>query len=704
MSSPCPLYLLILLSCCLTTYSRRNGHEDSVKVKWDGVRCLFEDAQSDMLLLLDSCAAPDPAPSGNHGTKQAIAAWTAGHELRGGATVSFTANLVEALQKLSSTRSFSARRLYDEVLSLQQQQLRQMQAQSITNGEHTAPQSPVFFTITPGKGHDLALAPTSRRPSRSSPPNNAGSPDHLGEPGHEEQPIDPNAVADIKLDEARILVCTTFVGDASPDMSFFHQWLQNTPSMGAKIAVEGMFLGPPTMLLISMPHSIWNVVQHDKVCCFLGYITSHNMLHLYQRLVGPAGPKPSAKEVEDGKILLEAREMGAVPPAHLGQERDPREAAHLTPNSREGPSVSGRPSYQPAKGSARVSYVPINPRLAPGKLKDEHEGSAEMREAAEQLKALSHVRHRSDEGPHAAGRPRTSLPNGILHSDTVLSSAHEQGLEDALSPGKPRSPTNRVKVPRHALPKHETVCNHCSHTPFRDSSSLRKHIAAAHTRPFPCAFSFAGCNSTFGSKNEWKRHITSQHLCLQYYRCSECPQSPVEGKANEFNRKDLFTQHLRRMHAPPQVKRLVSKGDSETQAEWEQRVKSLQESCLVNRRHPPQKSACPNPGCQNVFEGPAAWDEWTEHVGRHMEKGEADNLGVDQYLIDWALKEGIIDRKPGGGYHLCYTNTNNSNGGGDGGSVVESKEPISPSQAVSSQPDLSPMKTAPPDIAMDVDK
>ena len=536
------------------------------------------------------------------------------------------------------------------------------------------------------------------------PPLNGTSPERRAESSREDQPINADEVADIKFDEARILVCTTFVGDASPDMSFFHQWLQNTPSMGAKIAVEGMFLGPPTMLLISMPHSIWNVVQHDKVCCFLGYITSHNMLHLYQRLVGPAGPKPSAKEVEDGRILLEAREMAAGPSAHLGRERNPREAHSLGPSSREGLSPTDRTGFAQPQSSTRGSFVSINAGKASGKPKDENEGSEEMREAAEQLKALSHVRHRSDEGSQA-GRPRTSLPNGILNTDGVSRGAHDPGID---SPGKPRSPTNRVKVPRHALPKHETRCNHCTHAPFRDSSSLRKHIAAAHTRPFPCAFSFAGCNSTFGSKNEWKRHITSQHLCLQYYRCSECPQSAVEGKANEFNRKDLFTQHLRRMHAPFQIKRPVSKGDSKVQVEWEAQVKSLQESCLVNRRHPPQKSSCPKPECQNDFVGPAAWDEWTEHVGRHMEKGEADNLGVDPCLIDWALKEGIIEGKAGGGYRLRYNNGNSSTGGGDGGSFVEPKESAPRSQMMASQPGIaegSPTKEfSPLQVEMDVDK
>ncbi|KAI8277095.1 hypothetical protein K4K56_000830 [Colletotrichum sp. SAR 10_98] len=518
-----------------------NNREDAAKLKWDGVRCLFEDAQSDILLLLDTC--------------------------------------------------------------------------------------------------------TSK----------------------EDQLIDPASVTDLRFDEARVLVCTTFVGDASPDMSFFNGWLHNTPPLAAKIEVEGMFLGPPTMLLISMPHSIWNVVQHDKVCCFLGYITSHNMIHLYQKLKGSSGIKATAKEVEDGRILLEAREMAVSTPAMHRRSLDSKDAAYHEALSRLDTTPSGI-SYATAAAAAAIDG------------KDDVEDSAEMQEAAEQLKALSHVRHLSDEAPPAVERQqRTTLPDGVMTANHEDSSSHESGADDTMHSIDMNTPNSKPKQRRSlqkATPKQETRCTLCSHAPFKDSSSLRKHIAAAHTRPFPCAFSFAGCTSTFGSKNEWKRHIASQHLCLQYYRCSSCPQSTIEGKGNEFNRKDLFTQHLRRMHAPFAIKKAIAKGDSKLQVEWEGHVKEMQTTCLVTRRSPPQKSACPKPDCQSVFEGPGSWDEWTEHVGRHMEKGEGQRLGVDRLLAKWALDEGIIERKEDGEYRLC---AGNGAVGGGGGTVSggDSKDSIS---------------------------
>ncbi|GKT60792.1 C2H2 finger domain-containing protein [Colletotrichum tofieldiae] len=631
-----------------------NTREDAAKLKWDG---------SDILLLLDTCSVRDVPVSGSHGIKQAIAACGPEQNPREAAGKSFTYHLIEALHKMSTAgRPFSVPRLHEEVVQLKQQE--SAQAVKLTNGASKTPppstQLPICFTLTPSKGQSLSLAPLPARSLQQQSPRNGTEGDAQTRTSREDQLIDPESVTDLRFDEARVLVCTTFVGDASPDMSFFNSWLHNTPPLAAKIEVEGMFLGPPTMLLISMPHSIWNVVQHDKVCCFLGYITSHNMIQLYQKLKGSTGiPKATAKEVEDGRILLEARELAASTPALHRRSLDSKDASYLEAASRVDTTPSG------------VSFAAAAAAAAAVDGKDDVEDSAEMQEAAEQLKALSHVRHLSDEAPPAVERQRTTLPDGVIpanHEDTGSShDANESGADDTMHSIDMSTPNARTKQRRSlqkATPKQETRCTLCSHAPFKDSSSLRKHIAAAHTRPFPCAFSFAGCTSTFGSKNEWKRHIASQHLCLQYYRCSSCPQSTVEGKGNEFNRKDLFTQHLRRMHAPFAIKKAIAKGDSKLQVEWEGHVKEMQTTCLVTRRSPPQKSACPKPDCQSVFEGPGSWDEWTEHVGRHMEKGEGQRLGVDRLLAKWALDEGIIERKEDGEYRLCA-----GNGPGPGGGV-----------------------------------
>lgn len=132
------------------------------------------------------------------------------------------------------------------------------------------------------------------------------------------------------------------------------------------------------------------------------------------------------------------------------------------------------------------------------------------------------------------------------------------------------------------------------------------------------------------------------------------------------------------MHAPFAIKKAIAKGDSKLQLEWETHVKEMQASCLVIRRSPPQRSACPKPDCANVFEGAGSWDDWTEHVGRHMEKGEANRLGVDRLLARWALEEAIIERKEDGEYRLCGTEREAGVGGyysdGNGGVTMGKRE------------------------------
>ncbi|EHL01788.1 putative PR domain zinc finger protein 10 [Glarea lozoyensis 74030] len=208
------------------------------------------------------------------------------------------------------------------------------------------------------------------------------------------------------------------------------------------------------------------------------------------------------------------------------------------------------------------------------------------------------------------------------------------------------------------------ICKQCEHAPFKDTTALQRHITSSHTRAFICVFNFAGCGATFTSKNEWKRHVSSQHLNLTAWVCDigTCGKNNSSGKSKpaEFNRKDLFTQHLRRMHTPFQVKRNKDKKN----LEWEEKLKDLQKECLVMKREPPMQLACPLPGCGAYFEGQGTWDDRMEHVGKHLEKaaagvGECVRQEDDALLVEWAAREGILMRKPGfSGWRLCVDNGN----------------------------------------------
>ena len=172
-------------------------------------------------------------------------------------------------------------------------------------------------------------------------------------------------------------------------------------------------------------------------------------------------------------------------------------------------------------------------------------------------------------------------------------------------------------------------------------------MTEAERRVFVCTFHHYGCEAVFTLKKEWKRHVSSQHMSLGFYRCQTCNCKVGSGNKGpkDFNRKDLFTQHYRRMHTPWGSGKLP---DTKAQQDFENSLKRVQEQCWNDERAPPQKTTCGF--CRQIFVGNSAWDERMEHVGKHYEaiakgtfKAEDMQEEEDEHLRQWALQEGIIE-------------------------------------------------------------
>ncbi|KUI72535.1 Hydrogen peroxide stress regulator 1 [Cytospora mali] len=280
------------------------------------------------------------------------------------------------------------------------------------------------------------------------------------------------------------------------------------------------------------------------------------------------------------------------------------------------------------------------------------------------------------------------------------------------------------------------TCPDCTHT-FKEESTLQIHIKKQHTRPFICVFKFAGCTSTFASKNEWKRHVMSQHLLLHYWLCdidvcaetkndstaalpTNCkrsrgtpgrrvkntmadaePVGPPLPDGAIFNRKDLYTQHLRRMHTPSSTKSGPSaKSSKRTHApsphtasssctspsEWDDHIKALQSQAKRERCQLPVFMECPAPRCNVTFSGADAWDQRMEHVAKHLEKvaaGEEDPVVFggpsDPTLMAWATRPEVAVVRPVGGEKWVLNNPLRSAGEGRGAGRKKGASPTSTS-------------------------
>ena len=222
-------------------------------------------------------------------------------------------------------------------------------------------------------------------------------------------------------------------------------------------------------------------------------------------------------------------------------------------------------------------------------------------------------------------------------------------------------------------------CPHCDAT-AASPAALHRHVAAEHTRPFTCAFALYGCRADFGARNEWKRHVASQHLKLGFWRCDwdkcrpDAPHRP-DGTAaaaadgdddddddddvglvfNDFNRKDLFVQHVRRMHGP------AKHAPAADHAAFRPRVAAATQRCFVSMRTLPPEARCGFCAAERaakgeeevVFRGPNAWELRMEHVGKHLEAGTGVGAWVEDVpLRDWLVEEGLVEGSEERGWRL----------------------------------------------------
>ncbi|KAL8734002.1 MAG: hypothetical protein Q9166_001763 [cf. Caloplaca sp. 2 TL-2023] len=285
--------------------------------------------------------------------------------------------------------------------------------------------------------------------------------------------------------------------------------------------------------------------------------------------------------------------------------------------------------------------------------------------------------------PRTNSRPQRSTSPTARRLSSAKSKPHQLTQPAKITKRSSSSKPSNIHTHSHtsppaANPTHTIRCTYsqCSQT-FPSTSTLSKHVLSAHTRPFTCSFRRYGCESTFGSKNEWKRHVSSIHLCLGIYRCdvgaftaphagprprnnplSFHSQSQHQGQGDcgyKSNRKDLFTQHLQRMHKPSAS---ASRAEKE---HFDNSLEGIRRRCWIALRDSPTKSMCgycaPHPSRSTnlesnnktkgvkpaYFHGPGSWDERMEHVGRHLEKGTAGTEVEDLELRNWMIEERLLE-------------------------------------------------------------
>lgn len=275
-------------------------------------------------------------------------------------------------------------------------------------------------------------------------------------------------------------------------------------------------------------------------------------------------------------------------------------------------------------------------------------------------------------------QPQAAQPN---HAAPIIQEPKPKpGKAIEIKTIESRVPDLRQEQPSRPEPRHEhrQAEQKMPPEPIPPTPRTETRQSSANNRPFPCCFAQYNCGSAFTSKNEWKRHISTKHIQLGFWRCDMCPPSPGIDHPiyNDFNRKDLFTQHLRRMHAvntpqstqeqpkaiapsaPPGGGPPVAPPNTNPPGLTDEQIMEIQKRCYRQLRSPPETSSCVF--CTRTFSGPNSWEERLEHVGGHLERDrkngtaclDVGNWRTDPPLRDYLLLEGLVEMDQRGAYRI----------------------------------------------------
>ena len=269
--------------------------EDSPTVKWIGIQNMLEQATSDVLILLDCCAAATASAEQGNGVTEVIAACGFETTAPGVCEHSFTRGLIEELRYCSKRSPLSAAMLHMKVLS----RMKYWKPKSVETraGElafHERRKTPVHTILTnEGKPRSIVLSPiesisllspeVSASLAHSLPSDSSSQdvemedssndsattsiPSSVSSPGRGSEQCYPTVLIAVALEEDQRLHLDTWV-----------EWLRDIPAIARYARVEGIYESYSTLMLLSLPVDIWDLIPNNPAVSFIGFIKSQDLL------------------------------------------------------------------------------------------------------------------------------------------------------------------------------------------------------------------------------------------------------------------------------------------------------------------------------------------------------------------------------------------------------------------------------------------
>ena len=293
----------------------------SPTLDWYALQSGLEHAESDVLILLDSCASAGSSGGSKQsetqegGTTELLAACGFETVAPGPGPHSFTNALIKELREMSTLDSpFAVNMLHQRIIARLVHYSPQYTSEGPPMWTPGPGQSPLELRATPVYiflGRDFRQKSIPLR-SFSNLPSNGGGPlisssGSIGNPkaAKTDESQTNDTISAIKrllgdCNAPKVLLAINLEGEHWGNFEHhFATWLQDMPAPADSINIEAVFHGLSNMILLSMPIAIWDLFPEHPSCSFVSFVQSSNLLPSPMSLVHPRKKKTVYEYVRD---------------------------------------------------------------------------------------------------------------------------------------------------------------------------------------------------------------------------------------------------------------------------------------------------------------------------------------------------------------------------------------------------------------------
>ena len=253
---------------------------------------MFEQAASDVVLLLDCCAAASSTGEAGGSLTELIAACGFENVAPGVGEHSFTRSLIEELRGWNHHFTMSVAKLHSEVLA----RIKHWKPRYAGGGNCERRNTPVYVLLAnEGKPRSIELTPLKRCEMLKS---NAPSSGPLSPPDSDEdvemsEVPDGNITPSSHLSDSLTASCPedrypkVIISVALEEDQVLHtrdwcDWLKSVPAIVKFARVQGIYKSDSTLVIMTIPVVIWDLIPADPAIAFLGFVKSENPTKFFQ--------------------------------------------------------------------------------------------------------------------------------------------------------------------------------------------------------------------------------------------------------------------------------------------------------------------------------------------------------------------------------------------------------------------------------------